>query len=324
MVLSSLVLRLSIAFVVRFIIAYAKEHVVTFSDTPIWTVGIGVAYSDMVITVGESVAFASFSSHDVALLHSNISDGNPWESCGEAGIAPGSMTLIYATHAFTNDGITVKHYTPPTCGEFHFVCSIPPHCMYGQRVKVIVKSSDGAPCASPCQGPDCVTSSSKVVVSDNVVHAVKSIPNSRFWGQGRYDVLQVDIGDVVVFRTGAGFHDIATLPSVADFESCSMTSKTSVADWIYGQTLPTLACANSDDCCKAQYVTYSFKAEAAGDKYFVCSFGDHCMTGQKLHVTIKDAVSGSEAPTTDAPTASGTEAKPLVMLWAAFVMALCF
>jgi len=166
--------------------------------------------------------------------------------------------------------------------------------MYGQRVNVLVKNAGDALCASPCVNAACVTAASKV--SKATVRDVKPLPGSGYWGQGPYNALQVDIGDSVLFRTGAGFHDVATVPSVADFDSCDMTGMAVVADWPYMQTTPTAACNSSSTCCSGstcgvsgQYVTYTFTATVAGDTYFVCSYGNggHCKTGQKFKVTVR-------------------------------------
>jgi len=277
--------------------ALGKEVVVTYSDSPIWTVGIGVGYADLSITLGESVAFSSYSSHDVALIHAPAS-GSYWDQCSQNGIAAGKFTSIWATSDFTGSSVTKKHYTPPTCGEFYIACSVGPHCMYGQRIKVTVKNVDNSACASSCLSAACVTTASKI--SKAIVHDVKPMANSGFWGQGPYDALTIDIGDSVLFRTGAGFHDVATLSNAVDFGSCDMKDKAVVAEWTYMTTSPNPACASSSVCCSGstcgtsgQWVTYTFTASVAGDTYFVCSYGNgnHCKTGQKLRVTVR-------APTT--------------------------
>jgi hypothetical protein len=302
--------------------ASSKEVLVTYSDSPIWTVGIGVGYADLTITLGETLSFSSYSSHDVALMHAP-STGSPWDQCSQSGIPAENFTSVWAPGDFTASSVTKKHYTPPTCGEFYLACSVAPHCMYGQRIKVIVKNADNAVCTSPCLNAACVTTASKV--SKTLVHDVKPIANSGFWGQGPYEAITVDIGDSVLFRTGAGFHDVATVPSAADFDSCDMKDKAVVAEWTYMTTSPNPACNSSSVCCSGsacgatgQWVTYTFTASVAGDTYFVCSYGngDHCKTGQKLRLTVR-------APTTAAPTNSGSSncagqhtASVFLIMWA--------
>ena len=302
--------------------AAGKEITVTYSDSPIWTIGIGVGYADMSITLGESLAFSSYSSHDVVLLHAP-STGSYWDQCGQTGIAGGNFTLIWAAADFKVPSSITKHYTPPTCGEFYIACSVPPHCMYGQRVKVIVKNVDDASCTSPCLNAACVTTNSKV--SQAIVQPVKPRPNSGYWGQGPFNALTVDIGDSVLFRTGAGFHDVATVPTVADFDNCDMNSKVVVADWPYMGTTPTAACNSSSVCCPSltcglsdTYVTYTFTAKVPGDTYFVCSYGngDHCKTGQRFRVTVHDA-STSTASATNAGQSTSAASANNAGQWAA-------
>jgi len=174
--------------------------------------------------------------------------------------------------------------------------------MYGQRVKVTVKSADGKACASPCVNGGCVNAVAKVLKSGATEHAVKPMANSNWWGTGPYDALQVNLGDTVVFRTGAGFHDVATVPTKAGFDACSMAGKKVVGDWTYGTTDVSGTCKSSSDCCmgstcgvSGNYVTYTFKAEAAGETFFVCSIGGHCNTGQKLHVKVIGGTTSSHA-----------------------------
>jgi len=279
------------------------QHVVTFSDAPAWTVGIGVGYADMNIVLGEALSFSSTSSHDVALLHVG-SLVTPWSQCGQNGIA-GNSTTIWGTGDFTDTSVTVRHYTPPSCGDFYIACSMSAHCMFGQRVKVSVRNADNSTCNSSCSNATCVTPASKATDANVVIHGVAPIASSGFWGQGPYSAMTVDIGDAVVFRTGAGFHDLAMLPTKADFDTCDVTQKTVVADWTYGTTSPTTACNDASACCSGtacgatgNYVTYTFNASVAGDAFFVCSYGYHCKQGQKIHVTVRGA---SVASTTSVP-----------------------
>lgn len=276
-------------------IASGKEVTVTYANEPIWTVGIGVAYADMSIKLGETLTFPSYSDHDVVLVHAHDS-GTHWDQCGQTGVAVGNFTSIWTPADFSHDSLVIKHYTPPTCGDFYIACSVSAHCAYGQRVKVVVKNDDGSSCRSPCLNAACVTPASKTL--GTVEHAMKPIPNSGYWGVGPFSTLTVNTGDTVLFRTGAGFHDVATVPSAGDFDSCNMKSKVVVADWPYQKTIPTAACNTSTDCCSSSscgasgyYVTHTFTAKAPGDKYFVCSYGSggHCKQGQKIRVKIVDA-----------------------------------
>lgn len=288
--------------------AHSKVHTVNYADTPIWTVGIGVSYADMSINLGDTMEFASYSSHDVVLVDGTPpSKGTAWDLCGATGITPGNMTSIWAVTDYTHDSVTKKHWTPPTCGTFYIACSISAHCQYGQRLVLTVKNKDGGACASPCSKAACATADSKVTKTAGVIHSVKPKPDSGYWGQGPYGMLSVNVGDTVLFRTGAGFHDVATVPTSTAFQNCDMTGMTQVANWDYQvMDKSTAACQSSDKCCPGStcgktgyYVTYTWTAAAAGDTYFVCSIGggNHCKTGQKIQVRVSE-------PTTAGPTAA--------------------
>lgn len=288
------------AFVFCFGNAIAKEHAVNYNDSPVWTVGIGVMYADVNITLGEALAFVSYSGHDVVLVHVPGS-GEHWDQCQDNGIQAGRFTRIFAPSDFGTSPRKL-HYTPPTCGEFYIACSVSAHCMFGQRVKVVVNNGDKTPCTSPCVNAACVTESSKSSTTSALEIALKPQANSNWWGTGPFSRLEVDVGDSVVFRTGAGFHDVAIVPSRSSFDNCDMGGKMLVADWSYGTTDPSAACRTSPECCagsscadSGKYVTYRFNASVPGDVYFICSLGNgaHCNAGQKLIVTVRDSVTSS-------------------------------
>jgi len=227
--------------------------------------------------------------------------------------------MIFAATDFTV-APSKKHYTPPTCGQFYIACSVGPHCMYGQRVKVTVKNADGKACVSPCMKGACVTSSSKSLATGATEYALKPRPNSNYWGVGPYATLEVEVGDSVLFQTGAGFHDVATVPTRAGFDGCNMAGKTVVADWTFGTQDPSTTCKSSKDCCtgsscstSGNSVTYVFNATSAGDTYFVCSVGSggHCKGGQKLLVKARVPT----ASTTSAASFGTVTAKPVPMIW---------
>jgi len=305
--------------------ASGTAHTVTFSDSAIWTVGIGVSYPDLTIKVGETLRFLSYNHHDVALLLAP-SSGIHWDQCGMEGIPEEQLTTIWAATDFSATSASEKHYTPPTCGNFYIACSIGPHCAYGQRIKITVANADDGDCASPCVGSACVTADSKLLVTSGMVHDVKQAPNSGYWGStALYDALTVEIGDTVLFRTGAGYHDVATVPTEADLNGCDMSKMTLLADWDFSSGMTSVACNSSSTCCAGSscgstgwYVTYTFTAETAGDTYFVCSIGggSHCQTGQKFKLTVNGASSPSSTPApysapTPTPTPSTSSSSPL-------------
>lgn len=284
---------------------HCLDHVVTFSDAAIWTVGFGVTYPDMSITLGETLKFASDSSHDVVLLHTPT-DGTHWEQCGMQGIADNAFTTIWGGSDFSHSSVTEKHYTPQTCGDFYIACSVPPHCAYGQRVKVSVKNTDSSACTSQCANAACVPDASKdTVATSSLLREVKPAPNSQYWGSSAlYDAITVNLGDTVTFRTGAGYHDVATVPSAADLSACEMNGKVVLAEWDATSGKVSAACDGASACCAdsscgagadGMSVTYKFSADAAGETHFVCSVGSHCQTGQKFSLTVVDPNTASSA-----------------------------
>jgi len=272
-------------------------HTVALKDMPVWTVGIGLSYSDMTIDLGHTLSFTSVSSHDVSLLIPP-SEGTAWDLCTLEGIATASKVSVFASSDFAATN-SEKHYTPPMCGVYYLACSVGPHCAYGQRVKVTVNNVDASECASSCAGADCVTVDSKQdVIDTQKVHGVKPALPLHYWGVAFYDDMSINVGDTVLFKTGAGFHDISTVPDATAYSSCTTANKVVHAEWAYsatGEKKISTICETSADCCagtscgvEGGYVTYTYTATTAGDVHFICSVGDgsHCNQGQKFKLTV--------------------------------------
>lgn len=283
--------------------ASGKGYTVSFNESPVWTVGIGVPYSDITIDLGSTLSFTSSNAHDVVLLTPPAS-GAPWDLCTMTGIAASNMTGVFATADFAVTN-SEKHYTPPACGVYYFACSVPPHCAYGQRVKATVNNQNGNACDTPCTGVSCVTTASKQLVTATLnVHAVKPALPVRFWGIAFYDDMTVNIGDTVLFKTGAGFHDVATVASASAYTSCTMADTVIQAQWDYASGNISSTCKSSAECCAGtscgkdgMYATYTYTATTAGDVYFVCSIGGgmHCQQGQKFKLTVNPPGTTSSA-----------------------------
>lgn len=280
--------------------AQAAVHTVSFAvDTPMWVVGSGVSYADLSVQLGDTLRFSSYQDHNVALLHTP-SSGTHWEQCTQTGMST-NFTTIWSSSDFAS-GPVERFYMPPTCGDFYIACSVTPHCAFGQRVKVTVNNVDGTDCISPCADAACVTVDSKPSAPSGTVQNVMPVANSNFWGMnGAYDTLTIDIGDTVVFRTQPGFHDVSTVPTSDDFESCTMDSKTLLAEWDSSQEIST-ACTDMATCCSGSScgagadgmtVSYTWEAATAGEVHFVCSVGVgyHCRAGQKLSVIVSPSPS---------------------------------
>jgi len=315
-----------VAFALSLKAAFGTVYTVGFNNAPVWTVGIGVSYPDITITLGSTLSFVASNMHDVVLVHPPAS-GTPWDLCSMNGIPSTDKTTVFATSDFAATN-TDNHYTPPTCGDFFLACSVPPHCAYGQRVKVTVVNAGGGTCTSPCAGASCVTSDSKLVVSASQnVHGVSPSLPAKYWGIAFYDDLVVNIGDSVLFKTGAGHHDVATVPDAGAFSSCDMTAKTTLAEWDYSTGNISASCTSSSSCCtssscgvESMFATFAFTAMVAGDVHFVCSVGGsgHCQQGQKFKVTVR------AAPTDRAGTASNAPNNAHVCLSALMLAACAF
>lgn len=297
--------------------AHGAVHMVNYApNIPMWTVGAGVSFEDMTIQLGDALNFRSYSDHDVVLLHTP-SSGTHWEQCTMTGIA-GEFTTIWSTAEFESSGPVDRLFMPATCGDFYIACSVSAHCAFGQKVKVTVNNVDGGECTSPCEGAACVTEDSKPSSASGSVHDVMPVANSNFWGMtGAYNAMTVDIGDTVVFRTLAAYHDVATVPSQEDFESCTLSGMTVVAAWNGASSAISDSCTASALCCPGttcdtgadgMTVTYTWEAEMAGDVFFICSIGAgrHCATGQKIAVTVNPAQgsSGSSGSSSNSASAS--------------------
>jgi len=275
-------------------------HTVGFNTAPVWTVGIGVSYPDMSITLGKTLSFTSSNTHDVVLL-TPPSSGTPWNLCTMTGIAASSRTTVFASSDFAVSN-SEKHYTPPTCGDYYLACSVSAHCAYGQRMKVTVSNVDGSACASPCVGIACVTAASQqTVATSQDVHAASPALPAQYWGVAFYNDMTVNIGDSVIFKTGAGHHDVATAPDAIAFGSCSTSSKVVLANWdssgnISSTCVSNSACCTGNSCAKdGMFATYTYTATAAGEVYFMCSIGGgmHCQQGQKFKLTVKATASST-------------------------------
>ncbi|XP_057503984.1 cucumber peeling cupredoxin-like [Actinidia eriantha] len=93
------------------------------------------------------------------------------------------------------------------------------------------------------------------------------------------------VGDILIFNFATNAHDVVQVPK-ASFDTCSDDNK-------IGNPITT-GPAN---------VTLT----SAGDCYYICSFGTHCQSGQKL-ATIVSATPGATAPPT--PTTPSTPTTP--------------
>ncbi|XP_062008205.1 umecyanin-like [Rosa rugosa] len=105
------------------------------------------------------------------------------------------------------------------------------------------------------------------------------------------------VGDVLTFNFATNTHDVVEVPK-ASFDSCSSSNP-------IGSTITT-GPAN---------VTLT----SAGDHYYICTFGRHCQSGQKLAITVSASATSPGAspsaptpvsPTPPTPTTTPTTPSP--------------
>ncbi|BFG24959.1 hypothetical protein CerSpe_112330 [Prunus speciosa] len=89
------------------------------------------------------------------------------------------------------------------------------------------------------------------------------------------------VGDILIFNFATNAHDVQQVPK-ASFDSCS-------SDNAIGSSITT-GPAN-------------VSLTSAGDNYFICTYGTHCQSGQKLAITVSAAAPGASpsAPTSAPP-----------------------
>ncbi|BBN68573.1 blue-copper-binding protein [Prunus dulcis] len=89
------------------------------------------------------------------------------------------------------------------------------------------------------------------------------------------------VGDILIFHFATNEHDVQQVPK-ASFDSC-----------------------NSDNAIGSSIRTgpANVMLTSAGDNYFICTYGTHCQSGQKLAITVSAAAPGASpsAPTSAPP-----------------------
>ncbi|KAK6941668.1 Phytocyanin domain, partial [Dillenia turbinata] len=93
------------------------------------------------------------------------------------------------------------------------------------------------------------------------------------------------VGDTLVFNFTTGVHDVAVVTRDA-YDACNSTTPLDL------KTIGPL----------------SYVLNSTGDFYFLCTFGRHCLNGQKLHITV--TTTGPSASPLPAPSPSHTPSNP--------------
>ncbi|ONI16637.1 hypothetical protein PRUPE_3G112300 [Prunus persica] len=124
----------------------------------------------------------------------------------------------------------------------------------------------------------CVAAQTTHVVGDSLGWAIpQSGQQYVTWASAN----KFAVGDILTFNFATNEHDVQQVPK-ASFDSCSW-------DKVIGSSIRT-GPAN---------VTLT----SAGDNYFICTYGTHCQSGQKLAITVSAAAPGASpsAPTSAPP-----------------------
>ncbi|XP_062008206.1 umecyanin-like [Rosa rugosa] len=99
------------------------------------------------------------------------------------------------------------------------------------------------------------------------------------------------VGDVLIFNFATDTHDVVEVPK-ASFDSCSSANP-------IGSTITT--------------GPTNITLTAAGDHYYICTFGRHCQSGQKLAITVStSATSPGASPSASTPVSTSDAPCPPV------------
>ncbi|XP_061995660.1 umecyanin-like [Rosa rugosa] len=115
----------------------------------------------------------------------------------------------------------------------------------------------------------CVAVETSHVVGDSVGWTIPQNGAQEYvtWASDKKFV----VGDVLVFSFATGTHDVVEVPK-ASFDSCSSTNP-------IGSTITT--------------GPTNITLTSSGEHYYICTFGLHCESGQKLAITVSASASPS-------------------------------
>lgn len=128
----------------------------------------------------------------------------------------------------------------------------------------------------------CTAAQTVHVVGDSIGWTIPAIPEGgaqayQTWAASKHFV----VGDILTFKFITNTHDVLEVPKKS-YDACSSASPigTSITTGGANVTL-----------------------DAAGDHYYICTFGKHCEFGQKLAITVLGSP-GTTTPTTTSPALS--------------------
>jgi len=103
--------------------------------------------------------------------------------------------------------------------------------------------------------------------------------SSATWAIQSYSTVSMCLTQGLLFEYTANAHDVTLLADETAYDSCDMTSSTTVGSFTASP--------------------YTWTPSAAGTYYFACSVSGHCAAGQKVAVTVTDSCSSSSSSSSD-------------------------
>eukprot|EP01012_Entosiphon_sulcatum_P021025 TRINITY_DN25841_c0_g1_i1.p1 TRINITY_DN25841_c0_g1~~TRINITY_DN25841_c0_g1_i1.p1 ORF type:complete len:271 (+),score=34.55 TRINITY_DN25841_c0_g1_i1:35-847(+) len=95
------------------------------SKADVWVVGNN--YANLTVNLGDTLEFRSNDEHNVALVPTSA-----FATC--------DATSAQSAIEWKETALTLRSWKPTTAGDFYVICSIPLHCLYGQKFKVTVRT----------------------------------------------------------------------------------------------------------------------------------------------------------------------------------------
>ncbi|KAG2729314.1 hypothetical protein I3760_01G244400, partial [Carya illinoinensis] len=183
----------------------------------------------------------------------------------------------------------------------YYICTVGRHCLSGQKISVTVSSSPSVvPPTSTSTPPSTLTNPATpsptsgtsviatVFLQFTEAQTVHVVGDSIGWtvptgGASTYQTWaaskQFVVGDILSFNFITNAHDILQVPKES-YDSCSSSNH-------IGDTI-TIGPVN---------ITLS----TTGPHYYICTLGRHCLSGQKLPVTVSSSPSATPPTSTSTP-----------------------
>ena len=204
----------------------------------------------MVVNSGSTVTFQWSGYHNVV----EVSNNENFETCNAAG---------GVEHAPSAPGgeFSVVLNTP---GTHYYICSVPSHCVDGQRIAITVQSANAATLPSPPPLPPPLppppSQSPGVAQTFVLPWAIPMEPQA----------MVVNSGSTVTFQWSGVDHNVVEVSNNENFEMCN-------------------AAGGVEHAPPAPGGEYSVVLNTPGTHYYICSVPSHCVDGQKIAITVQSA-----------------------------------